>query len=336
MEAIKLLGNKKLKIIETPKPEPNKGEVVIKMMASGICRTDIELLYSKAESIDITPGHEVSGIVDCTNEVKKFKKNDRVMLNCHSTCGKCKHCQNGDLIFCPQLKTLGFEINGGDAEYLVAPESMLRMLPDDITHESGVIISDALGTAYHAVKKAKVRKNSRVGIVGMGPLGLMSVVCVKYFGGKVIAIDLIPERLKLAKQFGADIFLNPNKSNIRKYIDDYTRNEGLDAVIDFSGSSEAISLGADLSKAKGRLILGGVCSSLTLDPFEQIISKELTIIGSRNYHDNELEDMFTLAREKPFIQDIITHKFKISDAMKAFQIAERREGIKVILIPSRI
>lgn len=333
MKAVKLLGNKKLKIIEIPKPEPNKGEVVIKMMASGICRTDIELLYNKAEAIDIIPGHEISGIVDSTNEVNKFKRNDRVMLNCHSTCGKCKHCQNGDLIFCPQLKTLGFELNGGDAEYLVVPESMLRLLPDDITYESGVIISDALGTAYHAAKKAKIKKNSRVGIVGMGPLGLMSVVCVQYFGGKVIVIDLIPERLKLAEQFGADTVLNPNKSNIKKYINDYTGNEGLDAVIDFSGSSEGISLGADISKAKGRLILGGVCRNLNLDPLTQIIEKELTIIGSRNYHDNELEGMFTLAREKPFIQDIITHKFKISDAMEAFHIAERREGIKVILIP---
>jgi len=333
MKAVKLLGNKELKIIEIPKPEPNKGEVVIKMMASGICRTDIELLYSKAESTDIIPGHEVSGIVDDTNEVKKFKRNDRVILNCHSTCGKCKHCQNGDLIFCPQLKTLGFDLNGGDAEYVIAPESMLRMLPDDITYESGVVISDALGTAYHAAKKVEIIKDSRVGIIGIGPLGLMSVVCVKYFGGKVIAIDLIPERLKLAEQFGADVILNPKKSNIKKFIDDYTRNEGLDAVIDFSGSSEAISLSADLIKAKGKLILGGVCSSLNLDPFRQIISKELTIIGSRNFNDNELAEILILVREKPFIQDIVTHRFNISDAMKAFQIAERREGIKVILIP---
>jgi propanol-preferring alcohol dehydrogenase len=334
MKAVKLLGNKNLNVIEIPKPKPQKGEVVIKIMASGICRTDIELLYSKAEPIAIIPGHEVSGIVDDTNAVKKFKRNDRVMLNCHSTCGKCEHCQNGDLIFCPQLKTLGFELNGGDAEYLVAPESMLRRLPDDITYESGVVLSDALGTAYHAAKKAKIRKNSTVGIIGMGPLGLMCVVCVKYFGGKVVAIDLIPERLKSAEHFGADTVLNPNNSDIIKYIDEYTQSKGLDIVIDFSGSPEAISIGADLLKAKGRLILGGVCSNLNFDPFRHIISKELTIIGTRNYHDNELEDMLTLAREKPFIQDIITHKFKISDAKEAFQIAERREGIKVIFIPS--
>jgi propanol-preferring alcohol dehydrogenase len=330
MKAVKLLGNNKLKIIEIPKPKPNRGEAVIKMMASGICRTDIELLYSKADSTRIIPGHEVSGIVYDGNELKMFKRNDRVMLNCHLTCGKCKHCHNGDLIFCSQLKTLGFELNGGDAEYIVAPESMLRMLPDDITHESGVVISDALGTAYHAVKKANIGNDSRVGIIGMGSLGQMSVVCIKYFGGTVIAIDLISERLELAEQFGADVIL---KTDIKKYTDNYTKNEGLDVVIDFSGSSEAINLGADLLKAKGTLVLGGVCSSLNLNPFEQIITKELTIMGTRNFNDNELEGILTIVREKPFIQDIITHIFNISDAVKAFQIAERREGIKVVLVP---
>ncbi len=251
-------------------------------------------------------------------------------MNCHLTCGTCKHCKNGDLIFCSQLRTLGFELNGGDAEYVVAPESMLRLLPDDISHESGVVISDALGTAYHAVKKAKIGKHNRVGIIGMGSLGLMSVVCAKYFGGTVLAIDLISDRLDLARQFGADIIL---KSNMKKYADNNTKDEGLDVVIDFSGSSEAIGLGADLLRPRGTLILGGVCSSLNVDPFEQIISKELTIMGTRNFNDNELEEIVTIVREKPFIQDIITHRFNIRDAVKAFQIADRRKGIKVVLIP---
>ena len=220
MKAVKLLGNKKLKIIEIPKPEPNRGEVVIKVMASGICRTDIELLYNNVKPTNIIPGHEVSGIVDEVNEVKSFKKGDRVMVNCHSTCGKCKHCQNGDLIFCPQLKTIGFDLNGGHVEYMVIPESILRMLPHDITFESSIIISDALGSAYQAVKKVKIRNKSKVGI-----------------------------------------------------------------------------------------------------------------IGTRNFNDNELKELFSLAREKPFIKNIITHRFRINDAGKAFKIADERKGIKVNLTP---
>jgi propanol-preferring alcohol dehydrogenase len=325
MKAVKLLGNRELQIIETQIPRPNGGEAVIKMMASGICRTDIELLYCRAESTRVTPGHEVSGIVEDGYKLKKFKRNDRVMLNCHLTCGKCKYCLNGDLIFCSQLTTLGFELNGGDAEYFVVPESMLRMLPDDISFDSGVVISDALGTAYHAAKKVKIRKDSRVGIIGMGSLGLMSVVCAKYFGGTVLAMDLISERLKLAQEFGADEIMKPDNNKNEK--------EGLDVVIDFSGSSEAVGIGADLLNPRGILVLGGVCSSLKLDPFEQIIAKELSIIGTRNFNDNELDEIVTIVREKPFIQDIVTHRFKICDAVKAFQTAERREGIKIVLIP---
>lgn len=333
MKRVKLLGNKKLKIIEIPKPEPNRGEVVIKVMASGICRTDIELLYNNVKPTNIIPGHEVSGIVDEVNEVKSFKKGDRVMVNCHLTCGECKYCQNGDLIFCPQLKTIGFELNGGHVEYMVVPESILRMLPHDITFEQGIIISDALGSAYQAVKKAKIRNKSKVGIIGLGPLGLMAVVCAKHFGGKVVAVDLISERLRQAQKFGADIVLYPKNSDIKKYIDIYTKKEGLDVVIEFSGASEAIIMGTDLLKANGKLILGGVCTSLNLNTFEQIISKELMIIGTRNFNDNELKELFSLAREKPFIKNIITHRFRINDAGKAFKIADERKGIKVILTP---
>lgn len=331
MKAIRFKGNKKLEVIELPKPVPEKGQVIIKVLVSGICRTDIDMLYEKTEPADFIGGHEVAGIIDDANYSMIFKKGDRVILNCHWTCGVCKHCKKGDLIFCPDLKALGFEFNGGYAEYLAAPESILRRLPDDISFESGIIAADALGTAFHGAKKAGINKNSSVGIIGLGPVGLMAVVSAKYLGGKVFAIDVISERRDMAKTLGADALINPQIINLEDYVKKATGGDGLDIIIDCSGSSEAINNGLKVLKTRGKCILIGVCTRLVTNAYDMISAKEVELIGSRNYHDSELGEIFNLIRKNRNIEKIITNRFKIDDAVEAFKLAEERKGLKIII-----
>ena len=331
MKAIRFKGNKKLEVIEIPKPVPEKGQVIINVIVSGICRTDIDMLYEKAEPADFIGGHEVAGVIDEANYTRVFKKGDRVILNCHWTCGVCKHCKKGDLIFCPDLKALGFEFNGGYAEYLAAPESILRNLPDDISFESGIIAGDALGTAYHGAKKAGINKDSSVGIIGLGPVGLMAVVSAKYLGGKVFAIDVIPERLDMAKTLGADMLINPQIINLEDYVKKATGRDGLDIIIDCSGSSEAINNGLKVLKVRGKFILIGVCTRLVTNAYDLISAKEIELIGSRNYHDSELGEIFNLIRKNQIIEKIITNRFKIDNAVEAFKLAEERKGLKIVI-----
>lgn len=331
MKAIKFTGNKGLEIIEILKPRPEYGQVIIKVMVSGICRTDIEMLYEKTKSTDLIGGHEVSGVIEEVNNTMIFKKGDRVILNCHWTCGVCNHCKKGDLIFCNDLKTLGYEFNGGYAEYLVAPESILRALPEDISFEAGIIAGDALGTAYHGAKKAGIKKNSKVGIIGLGPVGLMAVASAKYLGGKVFAFDIIPKRLEMAKELGADIIINPQVANFEEKVKKETKGKGLDIVIDCSGNSEAINEGLKALKVRGKFIMIGVCTQLVVNAYDLISAKEIELIGSRNYHDSELEEIFNIIRENTQIEKIITHKFNIEQAKEAFKLAEERKGLKIIL-----
>lgn len=333
MKAIKFLGNKNLEIIDTAKPIPGKGFAVVKVMASGICRTDIDFFYEKAEPTDITGGHEVTGIVDQPAVPGMFEKGDRVLLNCHWTCGSCKHCLAGDLIFCTELKALGFEFNGGYAEYVLAPESILRRLPDDISLGAGIIAGDALGTAYHAVKKAGVVKGDRVGVIGVGPVGLMAVASATYFGEEVFAIDVINERLEMAKEMGAAKILNPLLTNIEEQVKEDTSGDGLDTIIECTGSSDAINNALKLLKFRGKMIFVGVCTGLNVNAYDLITAREIVIIGSRNYHDSELEEIFGLIRKNPFIEKIITNRFKIIEASAAFKMAEERKGLKIILTP---
>lgn len=333
MKAIKFLGKGKLEIIEKEKPIAKDDTVVIKVTSSGICGTDIELLLPAEIPLDTIPGHEVTGVVVEVDKAKKFKVGDKVMVNCHVTCGVCEYCKSGDLIFCPQLKAIGFELDGGNAEYLAIPESSLRLLPEDISEELGVIIGDALGTPYHAVKKAQIIPGEYVGIFGVGPLGQMAVLVAKSMGAKVIAIDLNLDRLATSKDFGADYSLNPRECDIKKEIMKITNGKGIDKAVQCSPSAAAIITALDSLKIRGRLVQVGVCTKLEINPFEQLINREIEIVGSRNFNNNELPEIIEFVRKNAKIKNVITHRFGIDEAEKAFDIACKGEGIKILIKP---
>lgn len=334
MKAVKFMGKNRVEVIEVPTPRAKDDIVVVQVTSSGICGTDIELLLPSENPVEKIPGHEVTGIVAEVDRAKKFKVGDRVIVNCHVTCGHCEHCKKGDLIFCPELKAIGFELDGGNAEYLAVPEASLRPLPDDIPEELGVIIGDALGTPYHAVKKAQINPGEYVGVFGVGPLGQMAVLAAKSFGAKVVAVDLNGKRLEASKRFGADFTVNPADGDPYKEIYELTNNRGFDKVIECSGAKAAIVMALNALKLRGRLMQVGVCPKVEIDTFEQLIKKEVEIIGSRNFNDNELDELLYFVRKTPEIKDVITHRFSIDEAQTAFDMARRGEGMKILIKPS--
>lgn len=332
MKAIVLDGKEHAYTVERPVPEVGEGCALVKVMAAGICGTDIELLYKAPKQSDIIPGHEVAGVVEKTNGCGDFKPGDRVFLNCHITCHACEHCLAGDYIFCKQLKCIGFEDDGGDAEYIAVSEKMLRHLPDDLTFEQGVLLTDALGTPFHAAKKADIQPGEFVGVSGAGPLGIMCILSAAHFGGTVVAIDIVEERLEAAKQFGAAYAVNA-RGDVAAEIARITGGRGLDKVIDCSGSAIAIKTDFAVLKTRGLLVQVGVCTSITLDMYESVIAKELEIKGSRNFHDTEVPEMMELIRHTPNINDVISHRFGFDDAEEGFRLAHERKGIKIVFVP---
>lgn len=333
MKALKFIGNGRIELLEKEKPVAVNDNVVVKVTSSGICGTDIELLLPTEKPLNTIPGHEVTGIVDAVDKAKNFKVGDRVMVNCHVTCGVCEYCRSGDLIFCPDLKAIGFELDGGNAEYLAVPEASLRHLPEDISEEIGVIIGDALGTPYHAVKKAGVTPGEYVGVFGVGPLGQMAVLVAKSFGGKVVAIDLNEKRLETSKNFGADYIINPGETDVIKEIRKITGGKGLDKAIQCTPSAAALNSALDSLKLRGRLVHVGVCTKALINPFKQINDREIEIVGSRNFNNNELDEIIEFVRKNPKVKDVITHRFSLDEAEKAFQAAKNGDGIKVLIKP---
>lgn len=332
MKAILLDGKRNAKIIEKAIPKLASGYVLVRVKAAGICGTDIEMLYNNPNPSNITPGHEVSGIVENANNCKNFKVGDRVFLNCHITCNACDHCRSGDYIFCKELSVIGFDVDGGMAEYIAVPEINLRKLPDDLSFEQGVLITDALGTPYHAVKKAKIKKGEIVCVSGAGPLGILCILTAVHFGAIVVAIDIVDERLQMAQKFGAAYIIN-GMNDFKEEINEITQGKGVDKVIDCSGSAKAILADLDILKNRGVMVQVGVCSKITMDLFETLIKKEIGLIGSRNFNDSEIPEMIELIRGTKGIDELISHRFLLSEAELAFRLAEEKKGIKIVFIP---
>lgn len=333
MKAVKFMGKGQIKIIEKEMPIVKDDIVMVKVTSSGICGTDLELLLPSENPVEMIPGHEVTGIIAEIDKAKRFKVGDRVIVNCHVTCGKCEHCKNGDLIFCKDLKAIGFELDGGSAEYLAVPEASLRLLPEDISEELGVIVGDALGTPYHAIKRANIVPCEFVGVFGVGPLGQMAVLCARSFGAKVVAVDLNDKRLESAKHFGAEYLLNPREDNVYVQINEITGGKGFDKVIECSGNRNAILMAINSLKLRGRLVQVGVCPKLEIDTFEHLIKKEIEILGSRNFNNYELDEVIEFVRKNPKINDVITHRFSIDEAQIAYETARKGEGLKILIKP---
>ena len=333
MKAIQFMGNNRVEVVERRKPVPKGDWVVVKVTSSGICGTDLECLLNSPVKLDVIGGHEVTGIVDEIDEAKIYKAGDRVIVNCHITCMKCEHCLNGDLIFCPELKAFGFDRDGGNAEYMLVSEASLRPLPDDIDEELGVVIGDALGTPYNGLKRAEVKPGEWIGIFGVGPLGLMAVLCSTKYTSNIIAIDINEKRLGQAVKFGAIHALNPASQDVLAVIQELTNGKGLDKTIDCSGNCQSIVLALKALKRRGRHVQVGVCQDLKINTQAQVIDKELTVVGSRNFNDNDLHEIEDFVRSHPIVGSLITHRFSIGQAQEAFDTARKREGIKILIKP---
>jgi len=333
MKAVKFLGRSRVELVEVPRPAAKGDVVIVQVTSSGICGTDLEMLLPAEHPLTTTPGHEVTGIVAEVDQARRFRVGDRVIVNCHVTCCRCEHCQAGDLIFCPELKAIGFELDGGDAEYMAIPEASLRPLPEDVSEELGVIIGDALGTPYHAAKKAQIAPGQVVGVFGVGPLGQMAVLIAKSHGASVVAVDLNPDRLRAAECFGADHVVNPSREEVLVSIRRLTRGRGLDRALQCTPSAAAFTAALNALSVRGRMIQVGVCTHVEINPLEEINNREIEIMGSRNCNANELPELIDFARRNPRIKDVITHRFPLSEAPAAFAAASRGQGCKILLKP---
>ena len=342
MKAILFPGDRKVQIVDRPIPTVGVGEVLIKSRASAICRSDMGLYsgeYSvvgdgKAGKGSVVPGHESCGeIVEVGPGVKNLKPGDRVAVHLAFGCGTCKHCVRGFTMLCARWKCLGFDVDGGNADYVLAPATNALLLPDEISFAAGSIMTDMIGSQYFLQAKLKIAENTRVAVIGLGPMGAAATLIASQLGAEVIAIDIMEDRLKFSKTIGAKHALNSLDADINEVILRITNGEGVEVAIDCSGSPLGQNLALDIAGKFGTVAFVGESNRTEINPSNQVIRKLLTIVGGWYFPLEAWGGIvdFVVSR-KIDVEALISHRFSLSQAEEAFAMFDKRETEKAVFI----
>jgi propanol-preferring alcohol dehydrogenase len=339
MKAVYLPGNRRVEIREVPIPQVGPGEVLIEVKASCICRSDLSLYYGNpvvggGKLGSNISGHEPAGVIAKVGPgVLQFGLGDRVAVYLAVGCGVCAYCRMGNFHLCKDWTCLGFTADGGNAEYLVVPERNCLAIPDSMSYVAAAISTDAFGTLYSCCRKLDVSGASTLGIWGLGPMGSSGILAAKALGARVVALDPIAERRAFADGLGADLTLDPADDKAGERLADFTSGLGLSAGIDCSGNAAAQNMALDAVMPLGRVAFVGEAAATTIRPSEQLIRKQVTLIGSWYFGIQEYDEIARIIVAKGIdLERLATHRFALDDAETAFRLFDERKTEKAVFV----
>ncbi len=323
---------------ETPIPEVPEGHVLIQVRRAGICGTDRHIYEWDAWSqsrvkLGIATGHELAGVIVETGPgVRHAKVGQRVSAEGHIACGVCQACRTGNAHICPTVEIIGIDRDGGFAHFVSVPEENLWPIHPEISYDIAATF-DPLGNAVHTVMSAGV-SGQTVLITGVGTIGLMAVsVALAAGAARIIAIDVDPRRLEIAKKLGANLTLDA-RTDWKPIVRDYCGGAGPDVLLEMSGYAKTINDGLEAIRNGGRAALLGLPGGkVELDLSKHVIFKGITIIGvnGRRMFETwyQMESLVLSGRMN--FSDIITHRLPFEEWERGFKLMQSGEAIKVIL-----
>ncbi len=341
MKAVRFYAPNDIRFEEVEVPPLAEGEILVKVMAALTCGTDVKT-FRRGHPVLIKKvpsgfGHEFSGIVEkIAPDVKNLKVGDRVVCANSAPCGNCFFCKKGEEELCENLDLL----NGAYAEYIKVPKRIVEkntlILPPDLSFEEAAF-TEPLSNVIHGLAKTPIQKGDSVGIMGIGPIGLMFAALAKLKGARVIVLGRNPLKLKMAKDFAhadkiVDISKNPDYDDI---VLDFTQDKrGLDFAIECVGLPEIWEKMFNLTRKGGFVHFFGGCkqgSKVSLNT-ERLHYEEVKIISSFHHTPKYFrEALETIATGKIDVKKLITKTMPMKDARQA--IEEHRDGkaIKILL-----
>ena len=334
--------NEPLALRERPIPTPGDDEVVIKVGACGICGTDLKVWSGSHPVIKKLPqvlGHEVAGeVVEIGKSVDKGLLGKHAVIYFYLSCGVCSFCRSGREILCTQLKgQIGFNCDGGYAEYVKTPADSLFLIPPDLAFEKAAIITDAIATPYRAITaKAKIQPGQTMAVIGAGGLGLHAVQIARALGARAFAMDINEKALTMARKVGAvNVFLVTNEDPLKEILE-LTGGEGFDVVMDFVGKPRMELLGLNLLKVAGKFVAVGYTPT---DSFQvqsmKLVSRELEIYGSRSCGRKDLRETIEMVSSGK-VKPVVAEFHPLTDANVALRRLEQGDLIgRAVLVPGR-
>ena len=345
MKALTLKSPGDLRLVEMPRAECGAGRVLIKISACGICSSDLEAIDGVRPATHITYpvvlGHEFSGVVEAVGEgVGTLRPGDRVTVKCLPHCGVCRYCRRGETNFCLAYRyapsEMGFNRDGGFSHYVVAPESHVFTLPDDLSLELGALAEPA-ACVWTGVELTKPIPGEVAAVIGPGPIGLLAVNLYKAFGcSRVVVVGTRDERNELARRVGADDAINVRREDPVKLLQSLNGGEGPDIVFEAAGRPDALKLAMAGVRFGGRVAMAGVAGGgqtveIECDYFVFRAAQVFGVYGATANSFNKSLEM--LDRNRDALAQLITHEFTLDDYADAFDtVRQRRDGVCKALV----
>jgi len=343
MKALVYKGNGQCALDDRPIPEIQEPtDAIVKVTYTTICGTDTHILHGDVPTCKpgTILGHEGFGVVHEPGPgVSRFKKGDRVLINCISSCATCNYCRRGMYSHCIKGGwILGHTVDGTQAEYVRIPlaDSGLHLAPEGVDEKSLVMLSDILPTGLECgVLNGKVQPGSSVAIVGAGPVGLAALMTAKlYSPSLVIVIDRDPNRLRVAQKLGADHVVHGGESSPEEAVMGLTDNTGCDTVIEAVGIAETLELAQDLVAPGGTIANVGVHGKSCTLKIEKLWGHNISL--TTRLVDTVTTPMLLKLFAAGGIQpgQLITHEYPFREMQKAyttFKAAAQHEALKMLI-----
>jgi len=331
MKAAVFQEPRKVVIREVEDPSPGDGEVLIRVKSAGICGTDLHIFEGEYyASYPLIPGHEFSGIVEAVGEgVVSLAPGDRVTADPNIACGACYYCRIGRGNHCLNFNALGVTMNGGFAEYVVAPERNVFKI-GEMSFSEGAMI-EPLSCAVFGVQRVGSELAGDVLIFGSGPMGILLMQLVKRAGAvNVVITDLKKGRLDLAQSLGADEVVVAGEGQEEKLKE--IAPLGFDLVIDATGVPEVVEGMFRFAKDGGKILIFGVCprdARISFSPYE-IYKRDLTVYGSFALYQTFEPAIKLIQSQAVKVEPLISHKFPLEEFPHALELMRGpQESMKV-------
>lgn len=341
MKALVLNGPHDFVLTEREIPQPAPDQVLLKIIAAGICGTDMHIFHGNASdgneaNFPIILGHEVSGeVVALGKNVTSLKIGDRVAVDPNVLCGHCEFCRSNNNHLCKNNSCFGIVVDGGFAEYGVISENFAYKIPDNMSWLEGAMI-EPVACCMRGADMAQYIVGDSVLIHGGGPIGNFHVQLAKLRGvSTIIVSEPIPSRRELALKMGADYAFDPLAQNlyqeVRKILPDGPR-----VIVDCSGRPEVVEESVRQVRWGGRVVLFGICpadADIKINP-AYVNGREITICGSYDYINAHQPAIDAIAAGRLSVEPLISHVFSLDDYEKAFATFGAKDSMKIIIAPN--
>lgn len=329
-------GIRQAEIIDTPTPRPKEDWALVKIHVAPMC-TEYKV-YRDGERNEFL-GHEAAGEVVDVAQPGQVEVGDRVVVMPQYPCGQCSLCLDGEYIHCQDVVdaeafTGSREGTATYAQYMLKPSWLLSRIPDGMSYEHASMLCCGLGPTFGAMERMEVNESDTVLITGMGPVGLGGVINGTYRQARVIAVSHHGYRSELAREFGAEVVINPKEGGALQKIRDLTEGQGVGKSIDCAGDPSAQRLCLEATRRNGHISFVGESGELAVRVSDDLIRNGFTLHGVWHYNLNDIPKLFRMVEDSTELLDrMITHTFPMDQVVEAWELQLIRRCGKVILYP---